>query len=254
MWACGALQALLLFQLSTRSTSMNKTMTKTLWAATAAVAFSLPAQAVTIVQWDFEGTTTPADLIDSATSPSVPASLGTGTALGVHAAATTDWTTPAGNGSANAFSSNGWAVGDYYQFSFSTLGFTDLLLSVDQIGSGTGPRDFSLSYSTDGVSFTPFASYNVLSAPAWGTATYQPVHTYSFDLSSVSALDDQSSVVIRLSSVSTVSISGGTVAAAGTGRVDNFTAMMTPVPEAGTAAMLAAGLAVVGFVARRRRA
>jgi hypothetical protein len=29
---------------------------------------------------------------------------------------------------------------------------------------------------------------------------------------------------------------------------------MTPVPEAGTAAMLAAGLAVVGFVARRRRA
>jgi lysozyme family protein len=70
----------------------------------------------------------------------------------------------------------------------------------------------------------------------------------------VDALDDQASVVIRLSSVSTVSISGGTVAAAGTGRVDNFTAMMTPVPEAGTAAMLAAGLAVVGFVARRRRA
>jgi hypothetical protein len=254
MWACGALQALLLFQLSTRSTSMNKTMTKTLWAATAAVAFSLPAHAVTIVQWDFEGSTTPADVTDSATSPTVLASLGTGTAIGVHAATTTDWSTPAGNGSANAFSSNSWAVGDYYQFSFSTLGFTDLLLSVDQIGSGTGPRDFSLSYSTDGTSFSPFASYSLLSAPAWSSTTYNAVHTYSFDLSAVDALDDQASVVIRLSSVSTVSISGGTVAAAGTGRVDNFTAMMTPVPEAGTAAMLAAGLAVVGFVARRRRA
>jgi hypothetical protein len=254
MQACGALQALLLFQLSTRSTSMNKTMTKTLWAATAAVAFSLPAHAVTIVQWDFEGSTTPADVTDSATSPTVLASLGTGTAIGVHAATTTDWSTPAGNGSANAFSSNSWAVGDYYQFSFSTLGFTDLLLSVDQIGSGTGPRDFSLSYSTDGTSFSPFASYSLLSAPAWSSTTYNAVHTYSFDLSAVDALDDQASVVIRLSSVSTVSISGGTVAAAGTGRVDNFTAMMTPVPEAGTAAMLAAGLAVVGFVARRRRA
>jgi hypothetical protein len=254
MWACGALQALLFFQLSTRSTSMNKTMTKTLWAATAAVAFSLPAHAVTIVQWDFEGSTTPADVTDSATSPTVLASLGTGTAIGVHAATTTDWSTPAGNGSANAFSSNSWAVGDYYQFSFSTLGFTDLLLSVDQIGSGTGPRDFSLSYSTDGTSFSPFASYSLLSAPAWSSTTYNAVHTYSFDLSAVDALDDQASVVIRLSSVSTVSISGGTVAAAGTGRVDNFTAMMTPVPEAGTAAMLAAGLAVVGFVARRRRA
>jgi hypothetical protein len=228
--------------------------TKTLWAAAAAFALSLPAHAVTVVQWDFEGTTTPPDLTDSTTSPSVAASLGTGTALGVHAGAATDWSTPAGNGSANAFSSNTWAVGDYYQFSFSTTGFTDLLLSVDQIGSGTGPRDFSLSYSIDGVSFTPFASYSVASAPSWSTATYQPVHTYSFDLSAVDMLDDQASVVIRLSNASTVSISGGTVAAGGTGRVDNFTVMATPVPEAGTAAMLAAGLAVVGFVARRRRA
>jgi hypothetical protein len=234
--------------------TMNKTIGKTLWAASAAIAMSLPAQAVTVVQWDFEGSTTPADLTDSGTSPSVAASLGSGTALGVHAGSATDWSTPAGNGSANSFSSNTWAVGDYYQFSFSTSGFTALLLSVDQIGSNTGPRDFSLGYSTDGVSFTPFASYSVASAPSWSTTTYNPVHTYSFDLSGVSALDDQALVVIRLSSSNTFSINGGTVAAGGTGRVDNFTVMATPVPEAGTAAMLAAGLAVVGFVARRRRA
>ena len=104
--------------------TMNKTIGKTLWAASAAIAMSLPAQAVTVVQWDFEGSTTPADLTDSGTSPSVAASLGSGTALGVHAGSATDWSTPAGNGSANSFSSNTWAVGDYYQFSFSTSGFT----------------------------------------------------------------------------------------------------------------------------------
>lgn len=233
---------------------MSKFTTKTLWAATAAFALSLPAHAVTVVQWDFEGSTTPPDLTDSATSPSVAASLGTGTALGVHAGAATDWSTPAGNGSANSFSSNTWAVGDYYQFSFSTSGFTDLLVSVDQIGSSTGPRDFSLSYSTDGVSFTPFASYSLVATPSWSSATYQPVHTYSFDLSAVSLLDDQASVVIRLSNTSTTSISGGTVAAGGTGRVDNFTVMATPVPEPGALALMLAGLGAVGFVARRRGA
>lgn len=233
---------------------MSKFTTKTLWAATAAFALSLPAHAVTIVQWDFEGSTTPPDLTDSATSPSATASLGTGTAIGVHASAATDWSTPAGNGSANSFSSNTWAVGDYYQFSFSTSGFTDLLVSVDQIGSSTGPRDFSLSYSTDGVSFTPFASYSLVATPSWSSATYQPVHTYSFDLSAVSLLDDQASVVIRLSNTSTTSISGGTVAAGGTGRVDNFTVMATPVPEPGALALMLAGLGAVGFVARRRGA
>ncbi len=229
-------------------------MSKTLWAAAAAIAFSLPAHAVTVVQWDFEGTTTPADLIDSTTSPSVAASLGTGTALGVHASALSDWTTPAGNGSANSLSSNTWAVGDYYQFSLATTGYLDVLVSFDQIGSSTGPRDFGLSYSTDGVSFTSFATYSLTGAPAWSSSTYSPVHTYSFDLSGVSALDEQALVVFRLSSLNTTSIGGGTVAAGGTGRVDNFTVMATPVPEAGTAAMLAAGLAVIGFVARRRRA
>lgn len=229
-------------------------MIKILCAAAVSALIVLPAQAVTIVQWDFEGSTTPPDLANSTVSPSVSASLGTGTAIGVHADAATDWTTPAGNGSANSLSSNTWAVGDYYQFNFSTVGYLDLRLSLDQTGSSTGPRDFTLAWSTNGVSFTSFSSYSLTGSPAWSSATYSPVHTYSFDLSAISALDEQASVTIRLVNSSTVSIGGATVAAGGTGRVDNFTVMATPVPEAGTAAMLAAGLAVIGFVARRRRA
>ncbi len=229
-------------------------MNKLFFVAAAAAALSLPAQAALVVQWDFEGGTTPPDLIDSANSPLVAASTGTGTARGVHAGSATDWTTPAGNGSANAFSSNTWAVGDYYQFSFSSLGFTDLLVSVDQIGSNTGPRDFTLSWSLDGSAFTPFGNYSVLSSPAWSSTTPNAVHTYSFDLSAVDALEDQSTVVIRLINNSTTAIGGGTVAAGGTGRVDNFTVMATPVPEPGALALMLAGLGAVGFLARRRGA
>jgi len=230
--------------------------THLLVAVAAAAAWASPAHAIVTVQWDFEGTTTPADLNDSTTSPSAAASLGIGTALGVHAAAATDWSTPVGNGSANSFSSNTWSVGDYWQFSFSTTGFTGLTLSFDQTSSGTGPRDFTLAYSTNGTSFTNFANYAVLAnaAPntAWSGSTYNPAYTFTYDLSAVTALNNQASVFVRLIDASTVSAGGGVVAAAGTNRVDNFTVNLTPVPEASTSAMLLAGLAVLGFMARRR--
>lgn len=220
-------------------------MIKTLLATAAVIApLALPAHAVTVVQWDFENP--PADLNNSTTAPSVAASLGTGTAGGFHASSATDWSTPSGNGSANALSSNTWATGDYYQFSFSTTGYKDLVLSVDQISSSTGPTSFTLSYSTNGTSFTNFGTYSVLTTPSWSSATYNALHTYSFDLSSLTSLDNQASVFVRL-------VSNVTPAAGGTGRVDNFTVTMAPVPEPGTTAMLLAGLATLGFVARRRR-
>lgn len=226
-------------------------MIKTLLATAAVVApLALPAHAVTLVQWNFDSVTAPSGTSTSWTG--IAASTGTGTASGTHNAATT-WTTPAGNGSTKSISSNTWSVGSYWQFSFGTTGFADLLLSFDQIGSSTGPRDFTLSYSTDGTTFTNFANYSITSAPSWSSSTPQPVHTYSFDLSAVAALDNKSSVLLRLVDASTTAINGGTVASGGTGRVDNFTVMMTPVPEPGTSAMLLAGLAALGFMARRRR-
>jgi len=226
-------------------------MTKTLFAS-AVLALALPAQAFTLAQWTFENAIP--DLTNSITSPSVSATSGTGTALGVHASGATDWSTPVGNGSANSFSSNTWAVNDHYEFSFSTVAYKSLMLSFDQTSSGTGPRDFTLAYSTNGASFTNFANYQVLqnSAPAWTGATYAPAYNLTLNLSGVTALDNQTSVFVRLFNASSVSTSGGTVGTGGTNRIDNFTVTVTAVPEPGTYALLLAGLAVIGFVARRR--
>ena len=226
-------------------------MTKTLFAS-AVLALALPAQAFTLAQWTFENPIS--DLNNSFTSPSVSATSGTGTALGVHASGATDWTTPVGNGSANSFSSNTWAVNDHYEFSFSTVAYKSLMLSFDQTSSGTGPRDFTLAYSTNGASFTNFANYQVLqnSAPTWTGATYAPAYNLTLNLSGVTALDNQTSVFVRLFNASSVSTSGGTVGTGGTNRIDNFTVTVTAVPEPGTYALLLAGLAVIGFVARRR--
>jgi hypothetical protein len=221
---------------------------KTVLAASALAAFTLSAQAVTAVQWDFEAVTAPGA---SATWTGIAASTGTGTASGVHAAGTTAWSTPAGNGSSKSASATAWAVGDYWQFSFSTVGYSGLNLSFDQTGSNTGPRDFTLAYSTNGSTFTNFASYS-LPAITWSTVTYNAGSTFTYDLSALTALNNFATVYIRLLDASTVSINGGTVASGGTSRVDNFTVNLTPVPEADTAAMLLAGIAALGFMARRR--
>jgi hypothetical protein len=209
--------------------------------------------AQTIAQWTFE-LNTPADLNNSATISSIAADVGSGTASGVHADAASDWSTPAGNGSANSFSVNTWGVGDYFQFQTSTLGFTGILLSWDQTSSGTGPRDFELGYSTDGINFTPFTTYSVLANaapnPVWNATTYSSLYTFTYDLSAVTALDNDADVFFRLVNTSTISASGGTVAAAGTDRVDNFTVAV--VPEPSTYVLGGLGLAMLIYLRRRK--
>lgn len=220
--------------------------------AAAAFATLLPAQADTLALWTFEVS------VPTTAGPLTPElGSGSGSASIFHAGAST-YSNPVGNGSAESWSSNNWQIGDYYQFSFSTLGASNIVVSFDQTSSGTGPRDFSISYSTDGSSYTLLSSYTVQvnGAPntAWSSASYNGVYSLSFDLSAVSTLNNLATAYVRLTDTSATSASGGTVASGGTNRIDNVLIATSAVPEPGSLAMLLAGAAVVGFVARRQRA
>lgn len=170
---------------------------------------------------------------------------------GTHVSATTVWSSPAGNGSTNSFSSNGWANGDYYQVTVDTSGYTNINISYDQTRSSTGPATFSLLMSVDGgVNFsTVLSNYAVLQAglagsgtTTWNTTTYQSSF-FIFNLFALTAASNTNPVIFRISN------SAVTGASAGTNRIDNIFVTGTLIPAPGALALL--GLA--GLVARRRR-
>jgi hypothetical protein len=182
-----------------------------------------------LAQWTFEtmdvsstpGTTPTITTGSAAADAGVKA---TGSAVsGLHASALTVWSTPAGNGSANSLSSNNWGVGDYYQFQLSTTGYSGLSLSWDQMGSGTGPAQWKLSYSTDGTNFTDITTYTLPNITSWSATVPNPLSAQIQNLSSITALNNAANVYLRLSVTGTTSVNGTTVATAGSGRIDNFT-------------------------------
>jgi MYXO-CTERM domain-containing protein len=162
---------------------------------------------------------------------------------GTHSSASTAWTSPAGNGSTYALSSNAWNVGDYYQISLATTGYSSVSVAWEQTRSFTGPAGFEAVLSVDGGStFSSLGAYTV-NQVSWNATT--PVTTSSFG-SVASAADNQASVIIRFKVVT-----AGTSTTTGTNRIDNIsvTGTVVPVPSPGAVALV--GLA--GLVARRRR-
>jgi hypothetical protein len=185
---------------------------------------AVSSHATTISQWTFE-INTPADLNNSATITGVAADGGNGTASGFHSSAASDWSTPAGNGSANSLSVNTWNVNDYFQFQLNTVGFTGISVSFDQTSSSTGPGLFNFAYSTDGTTFTTFATSYSVSADSgsWNSSTAKISDIFSFDLSGAAVLNDAPDVYFRIIDATTNSAGGGTVLGTGTDRIDNFT-------------------------------
>lgn len=192
-----------------------------------------------------------------ATAGPFTAENGVGTAMGVHTGASV-YSSPSGNGSVHSLSSNTWAVGDYYQFSLSTVGATGIFVAFGQTGSNTGPGSFDLTYSVNGGAFTSATTGTgyAVTNDSWSSATTKPISFKEFDLSSVAALDNAASVVFRVVDLSTVAITGGTVATTGTGRVDDFNVstggFVTPAPEPASYVYILGGLGGLCLIVRRR--
>jgi hypothetical protein len=91
-------------------------------------------------------------------------------------------------------------------FRVSTSGYSNLILNYASRGTATGFATHDWAYSTDGVTFTPFSSITGRNATAFSDLFV--------DFSSVTALNNQANVYIRL----TVSGASGT----GNNRLDNI--------------------------------
>jgi len=205
-----------------------------LTAALAAISLTT-ARADTIADWTFE-TSQPA------TAGPFSPEIGSGNASGSHVGAAT-YSSPSGNGSLHSFNANTWAVGDYWEFDFSTLGYTGIQISYDQTSSNTGPGVFGVLYSVNGGAYSPLGvNYTVLANaspnPFWNSTNSSSIYTFTL---SGPALDNATTLSIRLVDRSTVSANGGTVGTAGTDRVDNFLVTGAPVPEPSTIVLGMAG-------------
>lgn len=174
----------------------------------------------TLANWTFE-TSVPTTSGPHAAELGLNAGSGS-PANGFHASASVVYSNPVGNGSTESFSSTFWAIGDYYQFQTNTVGFENITISWDQTRSSTGPANFLVQYSTDGSVFTNIPALLVpaytVPVVTWSSTTPEAAATSSFsrDLSTISALNNDGSIFLRLTAASAP---GGT---AGTNRVDNF--------------------------------
>lgn len=221
-------------------------------AAMAAVAGA--AQADTLAQWTYEVSgPTFAALNNVPISGSYVAEGGVNAAIsmsrGVHASANTDYSSPSGNGSLESFSSNEWAIGDFYEFTTSTVGYKTITFGWDQTRSATGPSTFDLAISTDGTNFVTvvdnFAALenSTVNGGFWSSTTYVPAYTFS--PVGVGALaDNQTTVWFRLINQVTPGGTGGTC------RVDNVSIDGTLIPAPGALALLGLGACVT---VRRRK-
>ena len=168
----------------------------------------------------------------------------------------TSYTSPAGNGSAYAFSSNVWKAGDFYQASFSGTGYTGLSFAWDFTRSTTGPATWTVIMSVDGgtnwstlmATYTPIVnSATPTGAGTWNTSTDNAAYTSSIALGA--SADNASSIIVRVQALVDSVNSSGVYQAGGTARIDNVFVNGTAVPAPGAVALLG----VAGLAARRRR-
>jgi MYXO-CTERM domain-containing protein len=174
--------------------------------------------------------------------------LGSTHQLAVSGSTPTTYTSPAGNGSPYAFSSNVWKAGDYYSATFDTLGYSDVSFSWDMTRSSTGPATWTIEMSVNGGAFTALnPSFALASTISFSATTYNPLATNTLNLGS--AADNAATVTVRIRALVDSVNSSNVFQAGGTARIDNVMINGTAVPAPGALALLG----VAGLVGSRRR-
>lgn len=204
------------------------------------------ANASVLTQWTFE-TSQPA-ATDSASISGILAEVGTGTASASHGSSSTDYSNPAGNGSAESFSSNTWTtLGDYYQFSTSTLGQQNITFGWDQTRSSTGPSSFKVE-ADFGSGFADILNPYTVGVATWVSGSADAGSVFA-PISLGAAAANKATIIVRLTSLAAVTN------AAGTNRVDNVTIFadrIPAVPEPGSLLTVGGCVLLGAFAAWRK--
>lgn len=230
-------------------------------ALAALVATSFSAQADTVALWDFNSFTCTA----SCTTPPKWTDARNGGELTVIGGAS--FVSVAGLTGSGMNTSNYAAVGAGnltrgVQFMIDTSGYTDLVLTFAQRNSSSASAWTTLQYTTDGTEWKFATTFQM-------TGTTFTTVGKTYDFSSILAANDNPTFGIRLlaSFAPGTSAYAGTTAAYATGGTIRYDDVLLtgdaipdlpvdplPVPEPQTYALMLAGLATVGLLARRRRA
>ena len=96
-----------------------------------------------------------------------------------------------------------------------------------------GPGTFFLEYSIDGNAFTKFGNDYSVKTGNWTPVAGSTTNSYSFDLSAISSLNNQSTVYFRIVDDSALAIDGTTITsnAYSDDRLDNMVISATTIPE-----------------------
>lgn len=220
---------------------------------------SLQAHADTVALWDYSATPTVTKQTQSANGASFAA-------LGVTTSFAGGVTNQALNTAGYAAQGSGSGTRGV-QFNVDTTGYIDIVLTFAQRDSATASAWTQLQYTVDGSSWTTATNFQM---PNGGSNPSFITAGKTYDFSAIDAVDNNPLFGVRLvtifapgtSSYAAANASTGSAyGTAGTIRYDNvlFTGdaipdTPLPVPEPQTYALMISGLAVVGLLARRRRA
>jgi hypothetical protein len=225
------------------------------------------AHADVLSQWTFNSTTP--DGV-SGTGSALP-SIGAGSLSVIGGATHPSFNSGVGSSDPAASDNSGFQTATYaaqgagnksrgIEVKASSVGFENVVFSYDLRHSNTSSRYELAQYSLDGVNFVDYAVFDGGLGDTWFNAR-------TIDLSSVAGADNNANLTFRV----VATFAPGTLgylasdatksyATSGTWRFDMVTVAgtaipVTPaVPEPSSTAAALAGLAAIGFLARRRRA